>query len=269
MSVANPALQPAITEPVASDHPALNERAFQRGIAAAGVTDQGMTAAGAYIKTLLLLVIFVAAASFGWSQVRIFDIGGETVVVEPAWTWLAFLLTFIFGIAGIFANRAIPVVAIGYALSQGALVGMASHFFNLIFDGIVFQAVLCTVCVFAATLLLYLTGVIKVTSRFAKGVFVAIAGLLMLYFVAWIFSLFGVNFRFLNQPTPLGIAFSLGVVLLGALNLPLDFEFIRRAAASGAPKFMEWYGAYGLMLSIIWMYVSILRMLALLRLQRR
>ena len=97
------------------------------------------------------------------------------------------------------------------------------------------------------------------------GVMVAMGGLALLYAVAWLMSLFGVYMTFLYAPTPLGIIFSLGVVVLGALNLPLDFAFIERAAKSGAPKFMEWYAAYGLMISLVWMYVSILRLLALTR----
>jgi uncharacterized YccA/Bax inhibitor family protein len=100
------------------------------------------------------------------------------------------------------------------------------------------------------------------------GVVIAMGGLMLLYLTAWMLSLFGVNFTFLNSPTPLGITFALAIVILAALNLPLDFEFIKRASAAGAPKFMEWYGAYGLMLSIIWMYISILRLLALLRSRR-
>lgn len=269
MAVASPTRGTLETSQTGSDNPALNERAFQRGIALGQVADRGMTAVGTYVKTFFLLALFVAAAGFGWTQVEIVSIAGVEKALLPAWIWLAFLLSFVFGFAGVFAYRAIPLIAIGYALSQGALIGVSSRFFNMEFDGIVLQAVLCTVCVFGATLLLYLLGVIKVTSRLAIGVMVAMSGLLMLYFVAWIFSLFGVHFRFLTQPTPLGIALSFGIVLLGALNLPLNFEFIRQAAKQGAPKFMEWYGAYGLMLAIIWIYVSILRLLAVLRQARR
>ena len=269
MTAANPTMGSIETSQTGSDNPALNDRAFQRGISQFDAADRGMTAIGAYAKTLILLALFVVAATFGWSQVEIISVAGQEIALTPAWVWLAFLLTFVLGFAAVFAYRVIPLIAIGYALCQGALIGVASHFFNLEFDGIVLQAVLCTVCVFGATLLLYLLNILKATSRLAIGVTVAMGGLLMLYFVAWLFSLFGVHFRFLTEPTPLGIVFSLGVVLLGALNLPLNFEFIRRAAAGGAPKLMEWYGAYGLMLSIIWMYVSILRLLAILRMSRR
>ncbi len=263
MTVASPA-----AGQTGSDNPALNERAFARGSQALGAADRGMTATGAYLKTLVLLIALIAAAAFGWSQVEIVNIAGKDVALAPPWIWLAFLLTFILGFAGVFAYKAIAFIAVGYALCQGALLGVSSAYFNLEFDGIVLQAVVATVAVFGATLLLYLTGVIKVTARLVMGVMIAMGALMLLYLSAWLLSLFGIRFSFLYQPTPLGIAFSLGVVILGALNLPLDFEFIRQASQRGAPKFMEWYGAYGLMLSIIWMYVSILRLLALLRSRR-
>jgi uncharacterized YccA/Bax inhibitor family protein len=253
------------TSQTGADNPALNERAFERGIAQAPASDRGMTAVGTYVKTLLLLILLVGAAGFGWTQVEMVTVAGQEVAVLPAWVWFAFLMTFILGFAGVFAYKAIPLVAIGYALCQGALLGISSRFFNMEFDGIVLQAVIATVCVFGATLLLYLLNIIKVTSRLVIGVSVAMGGLLLLYLFAWVFSWFGIQFRFLTEPTLLGVIFSLGVVLLGALNLPLNFEFIRQASARGAPKFMEWYGAYGLMLAIIWMYVSILRLIAILR----
>ncbi len=249
----------------ASKNPALNEKSFARAKSEAGTAGGKMTATGAYVKTLLLLVVLMASGAFGWSQVRIVELGGQQIALQPAWTWVAVLATFILAFMGIVAFRAIPVIAILYAMAQGALLGISSRYFSLEWDGIVTQAILATVFVFAGTLLLYLTNVIKVTSKFVMGISIAMAGLLLLYLTTWLLSLFGVNFGFLFSPTPLGIAFALMVVILAALNLPVDFEFIKRAAAAGAPKFMEWYGAFGLMISIIWMYVSILRLLALLR----
>lgn len=249
-----------------SNNPALNQEAFNRAVARGGAAERaGMTARGAYLKTGFLLVLLIIAAAWGWSQVQIVSAFGREVAVAPSWTFLAFFLAFIFGILGVFAGRMIPIFSIGYALSYGALLGVASHYYNLEWDGIVLQAIVATLAVFAGTWLLYTAGVIKVTSVFVKGMMIAMSGLLLLYFTSWILSLFGVNFSFLFSPTPLGILFAFLIVILAALNLPLDFEFIRRASASGAPKFMEWYAAHGLMLSIVWMYVSILRLLALLR----
>jgi uncharacterized YccA/Bax inhibitor family protein len=249
-----------------SDNPALNPQAFQRGMAAAPAAERaGMTVAGTYVKTGFLLVLLIGAGAFGWSQVEIATINGHEVAIQPTWTWLAVVLTLVFGFGGIFAYRQIPLLAIGYALSEGALLGIAAHAFDLEWDGIVLQAIVATIAVFTATLLLYATGVIKVTSKLAMGVAIAMGGLLVLWTTTWILSLFGVDFAFWSEPSPWGIGLSVLIVILAALNLPLDFAFIERSAAAGAPKFMEWYGAFGLMLSIIWMYVAILRLLALLR----
>jgi uncharacterized YccA/Bax inhibitor family protein len=207
----------------------------------------------------------VATAAFGWSQVEIVTVGGREEALTPAWTWLAFLITFVVAIVGAFAYRAAPVTSVLYALGEGSLLGVASRYYDLRFDGIVSQALLATLCVFLTVYLLYTLRIVKVTSRLATGVIAATGGLLMLYAVVWLLSLFGVDFRFLYAPTPLGIGISVLIVILGALNLTLDFAFIENAAAEGAPRFMQWYGAFGLMVSLIWIYVSVLRLLALLR----
>jgi uncharacterized YccA/Bax inhibitor family protein len=250
---------------MALENPALNERSFQRGIEEADAEPRGMTAAGTYVITGLLLVIVVAAAAFGWSQVEIVTVGGREEALTPAWTWLAFLITFIVAIVGAFAYRAAPITSLLYALGEGSLLGIASRYYDLRFEGIVSQALIATLCIFVAVYLLYSLRIVKVTSRFATGVIAATAGFVLLYMVVWLLSLLGVDFYFLYAPTPLGIAISVGIVILGALNLTLDFGFIEKAAAAGAPRFMQWYGAYGLMLSLIWIYVSVLRLLALLR----
>ena len=252
-----------------SNNPALNQQAFARTAERAGGKERArMTPVRTYLKTGILLLILIAAGAWGWSQVRVETIRGIEIAIQPAWTWGAFFLTFIFAIAGIFAGRWMSLIAVGYALAQGALLGVAARYFNMEWDGIVGQAIMITVAVFAATWLLYTLGIIKVTSRFVIGVMIAMGGLMMLYMTAWLLSLFGVRFTFLFSPTPLGIVFAVLIVILAAMNLPIDFEFIKQAARAGAPKYMEWYGAFGLMLSIIWMYMSILRLLALLRSRR-
>ena len=156
-------------------------------------------------------------------------------------------------------------MAILYSLSYGAVLGVTSHYYNTHWDGIVAQAVVATLAVFAATWVLYTTGIIKPTGKLATFVVIGMVGFLLVWGFAWFMSLFGVNFNFLFEPNIWGILFAAFAVLLGALNLPLDFNFIQISARTGAPKYMEWYGAYGLMLSMVWMYVSILRLLSLLR----
>jgi uncharacterized YccA/Bax inhibitor family protein len=250
---------------MALENPALNERSFRRGIEEAGAEPSGMSASGTYAIGGLLLAIMVAAAAFGWSQVEIVSVGGRKEALTPAWTWLAFLVTFIVAIVGAFAYRAAPITSVMYALGEGSLLGIASRYFDLRFDGIVSQALLATLCVFLAVYLLYSLRIVKVTSRFATGVIAATGGFILLYAVVWLLSLLGADFRFLYAPTPLGIGISVLIVILGALNLTLDFEFIERAATSGAPRYMRWYAAFGLMLALIWIYVSVLRLLVLLR----
>src|SRR5215211_5513731 len=134
---------------MALENPALNERSFQRGIEETGAEPRGMTAIGTYAITGLLLVIVVAAAAFGWSQVEIVTVGGREEVLAPAWTWLAFLITFV-AIVGAFAYSAAPITSILYALGEGSLLGIASRYYDLRFDGIVSQALLATLCVFLA-----------------------------------------------------------------------------------------------------------------------
>ena len=254
---------------MALENPAHNQRSFQRGIEEVDAEPRGMTATGTYAITGLLLLIGVAAAAFGWSQVEIVTIGEREEALPPAWTWLAFLLTFIVAIVGAFAYKAAPITSVLYALGEGSLLGIASRYYDLRFDGIVSQALVATLCIFLAVYLLYSLRIVKVTPRFAAAVIAAMGGFALLYLVVWLLSLLGVNFSFLYAPTPLGIAISVGIVILGALNLTLDFDFIEKAAGAGAPRSMQWYGAYGLMLSLIWIYVSVLRLLALLRAANR
>jgi uncharacterized YccA/Bax inhibitor family protein len=224
-----------------------------------------MSVAGTYAITAGLLILLAIAGGFGWSQVQIRNIGGEQVALAPGWIWLAFLLTFILALVGAVAFRAAPITAPLYALGEGALLGVVSRYYELEFDGVVAQAVLATLGIFIAVLALYATRIVKVTSKLVLGVAAAMGGLCILYMTAWLLSLFGANLAFLYAPTPLGIALSIGIVILGALNLIVDFDFIERMSASGAPSYMQWYAGFGLMLAIIWIYVSVLRLLALLR----
>jgi uncharacterized YccA/Bax inhibitor family protein len=250
---------------MALENPALNERSFQRGMEEAGAEPRTMSASGTYAITGLLFVIVVAAAAFGFSQVEIVTVDGRQEALTPAWTWLVFLLTFIVGIVGAFAYRAAPITSVLYALGEGSLLGIASRYYDLRFEGIVSQALLATLCVFLAVYLLYSLRIVKVTSRFATLVVGATGAFVLLYLVAWLLSLLGVDLRFLYAPTPLGIGISVLIVILGALNLTLDFDFIEKAAEAGAPRYMQWYAGFGLMLSLIWIYVYVLRLIALLR----
>jgi uncharacterized YccA/Bax inhibitor family protein len=250
---------------MALENPALNERSFLRGIEEADAEPRAMSASGTYATTGLLFVIVVASAAFGFSQVEIVSVDGRQEALTPAWTWLVFLLTLIVGIVGAFAYRAAPITSVLYALGEGSLLGIASRYYELRFEGIVSQALVATFCIFVAVYLLYSLRIVNVTSRFATVVIAATGGIVLLYVAAWLLSLLGVDLRFLYAPTLLGIGISVLIVIVGALNLTLDFDFIEKAAAAGAPRYMQWYAAFGLMLSLIWIYVYVLRLLAQLR----
>jgi uncharacterized YccA/Bax inhibitor family protein len=223
-----------------------------------------MTVGGTYLKAGLLVIVLLLGAAFGWSQVEIVQVRGADVALQPAWTWLVAFGTLILGIVAATNIRGAPILGPLYALFEGSLLGIAAHYYNLEYDGIVLQAVVATVAVFTATLALYSMGKLTVGRGVATFVMVGLTAVVLIWLVAFVLSLFGVNLRFLYAPTPVGIALSLVIVVIGVLNLPLNYEFIKVAAAQGSPKFMEWYGAYGLLLALIWMYISILRLLALL-----
>jgi uncharacterized YccA/Bax inhibitor family protein len=251
---------------MAVENPALNPDAFTRGIAQATAAESSrMTVAGTYTITAGLLVLLALAGAFGWSQVQIEIIGGQEVALTPRWIWLAFLLTFVLAMVGAFAFRSAPIIAPLYALGEGALLGVVSRYYELDYAGVVAQAVLATLGIFLAVLALYSTRLVKVTSKMVLGVAAAMGGLAVMWLTAWMLSLVGVHLAFLYEPTPLGIALSIGIVILGAMNLLIDFDFIERTAAGEVPGYMAWYAGFGLMLAIIWIYLSVLRVLALLR----
>jgi uncharacterized YccA/Bax inhibitor family protein len=137
--------------------------------------------------------------------------------------------------------------------------------FEASFPGIAIQAVALTFGVLGAMLVLYRTGVIKVTQRFRAGVLAATLAIVAVYLVALVLGLFGVRVPFLNDASPLGILISLAIVTVAALNLVLDFDLIDRGARAGAPAFMEWYAAFGLLVTLVWLYLELLRLLARLR----
>ncbi len=221
-----------------------------------------MTANGTFAKTFLLWLGLVAGGVFGWSRVAV-DPSGNVAI--PGWMWIAMLVALGFAMACIFAPKTAPITAPLYALAEGVFLGGLSHFYEAQWNGIVVQAVLATVAVFIVCLALYVTGVVKVTNKFMFVVIAATAGIFVLYFATFLLSIFGVDLAFWNQPSAFGIGFSVLVCIVASLNLFVDFEFIRRMVVAGSPKQMEWYGALGITVTIVWLYMEILRLLSLLR----
>ena len=221
-----------------------------------------MTANGTFAKTFVLFLLVLAGGAVGWSQTTL----GPTDRAEiPGWTWIFLLGAFAVAMVCVFKPKASPFLAPVYAILEGVALGAISKAFEVQWDGIVFQAVLATVGVFFATLALYVFGVVKVTKKFAMVVIGATFGIMLLYLFGFLLSLFGVDVMFWNEPSALGIAVSIGICIVASLNLFLDYEFIRQASTRGAPKYMEWYGGFGIMVTLVWIYIEMLRLLSLLR----
>jgi uncharacterized YccA/Bax inhibitor family protein len=242
-----------------TSNPALRAGAF------AGLEDVGdrMTVGGTSLKALVLLALCLATTAWSWSQYVAAGQGATSL-------WLFVLIGASIGglalaIATIVKKDWAPITAPLYALTQGVVIGFASAAFEARFPGVVLQAVGLTFGVFLGMLLVYQTGLIKVTERFRLGVAAATLGVLLFYLAGFVLSFFGVFLPPLFAGGWIGVAVSVVVVVVAALNLALDFDAIARGVAQGAPKFMEWYGAFALMVTLIWLYLEILRLLGRLR----
>jgi uncharacterized YccA/Bax inhibitor family protein len=172
---------------------------------------------------------------------------------------------FIAALVTIFKPAWAPVTAPIYALLEGLFIGGISSIAEAQFPGIVIQAVGLTFGTCLALLMAYKSGMIRASENFKLGVVAATGGIALFYLASIILGLFGVRIPGVFGSGPVGIIFSLVVVVIAALNLVLDFDFIEQGAAQGAPKFMEWYGAFGLMVTLIWLYIEILNLLMKLR----
>lgn len=242
--------------PLRTSNPALREDVFTAVRPDGGDT---MTVQGTVNKTALLLVLALVTASASWV---LGTAGGPGVA---GWAIGASLIGLVVAIATIVRPRWSPVTGPIYALVEGVVLGLVSMWFEASYPGIAIQAVALTFGVLGTMLVLYKTRVIKVTQRFRAGVLAATLAIAVVYLVSLVLGLFGVRVPFLNDASPLGILISLAIVTVAALNLVLDFDLIERGARSGAPAYMEWYAAFGLLVTLVWLYLELLRLLAKLR----
>ncbi len=210
-----------------------------------------MTLQGTVNKTGLSLLILLAAAAFTWNQ-----------TASPIFIIVGALGGFVVALVTAFKREWAPVTTPIYALLEGLFLGGLSLLYEQQFPGIVMNAVGLTFGTLAALLLAYRSGLIKATENFKLGIFAATGGIALLYLVSMGLGFFGIRIPLIHGSGVIGIGFSLFVVGIAALNLVLDFDFIERGAESGAPKYMEWYGAFGLLVTLIWLYIEILRLLA-------
>jgi len=232
-------------------NPALNDRVFRTAPAAAS-SGGVMTLEGTVNKSILAVGITAAAAwwSFSNPQMAAFALPGAIV-------------GFIVGLVLCFAKTWAPILTPVYAVAQGLFLGALSLMFETKYPGIVFQAIALTFGTLFALLMAYKSKLIPVTQNFKLGLVAATGGIAVMYLIAMVMSLFGSPVSFLNSASPLSIGISFVVVIVAALNLVLDFDFIEEGARSGnLPKYMEWYGAFGLLVTLVWLYVEILRLLS-------
>jgi uncharacterized YccA/Bax inhibitor family protein len=155
-----------------------------------------------------------------------------------------------------------PITGSLYAAAEGLFVGALSALYETQFNGIVLQAVLLTIGVLLALLAAYSMRLIKATENFKLGVVAATGGIALVYLATIVLGFFGIHIPYIHESGLVGIGFSVFVVIIAALNLVLDFDFIENGCAHGAPKYMEWYAAFGLVVTLVWLYVEILRLLA-------
>jgi uncharacterized YccA/Bax inhibitor family protein len=238
-------------------NPALNDRVFQ-GERAFG---DSMTLQGTVNKTGVLLICTVATAAWTWN---LFLHTHDPATLAPL-VMVGAIGGFIAALVTIFKKTWAGVTAPIYALLEGLFLGGISAMFEARFPGIAIEAVSLTFGTMVVLLLAYRSGLIPVTEKFRLGVVAATGGIVLIYVLSFILGFFGIHFTTIYGAGPIGIGFSVFVVIIAALNLVLDFDFIESGVRAGAPKYMEWYSAFGLMVTLIWLYLEMLRLLSKVR----
>ncbi|KAB2922212.1 MAG: Bax inhibitor-1/YccA family protein [Bacteroidetes bacterium] len=236
-------------------NPALNDQVFRDAgqVAAA----DAMTINGTVNKTGLMLLLLIASASYTWGQFM-----EGNVEAMSLWMMVGIIGGLVVAMVTVFKRTWAPVTAPLYAVLEGFALGGLSAVLEASYPNIVIQAVALTFGTAGSLLVAYKSGVIKATENFKLGVFAATGGMALVYLVGMIMGFFGASIPYIHENGLIGIGFSLVVVVIAALNLVLDFDFIEKGAEAGAPKYMEWYAAFGLMVTLIWLYIEILRLLS-------
>ena len=243
-----------------SGNPALGENTFLDIGSGRVVSRDGstMTLNGTVNKSGILLALILVTAAFVWDKYE----GPQSTSAIMPWVAMGGIGGFILAMITIFKKTWAPVTAPAYALLEGLFLGGISAMFEARFPGIVMQAVGLTFGTLAALLMAYRSGLIRATENFKLGVVAATGGIFILNLVSFGMSFFGQSIPFIQESGLMGIGFSAFVVVIAALNLVLDFDFIENGVEQGAPKYMEWYGAFGLMVTLVWLYLEILRLLS-------
>jgi uncharacterized YccA/Bax inhibitor family protein len=240
-----------------SGNPTLKPTIFE-GLVKTGLEGERMTFQGTVNKVGLMLLTVLLSAAVIWYR---YSRAMEFASVAPLF-YIGLFGGFGVSLVIIFKKELAPSLALVYAVLEGLALGGVSAFMDRLYPGIVAQAVVLTFGTFMALLALYQSRVIKVTAKFRLMVVSATGGIAIFYLLAFALSFFGITMPLIHESSMYGILFSLLVVGVAAMNLVLDFDFIEKGVQAGAPKYMEWYGAFGLMVTLVWLYIEILRLLA-------
>jgi len=241
-----------------SANPALRGDVFASEGRSVGFAQQEvMTVQGTATKSLALIFVLMVAAAYTWREA--FTGNGE--MVYPL-LMVGTIGGFVMALITTFKREWAPVTAPIYAVLEGLALGGISTMFERRFPGIAMQAVGLTMAVFMGMMLAYKTGLVQATDRFKRGVFAVTAGIGIFYLVQMVIGLFGVHMPFIHESGAIGVGFSVVIAAVAALNLIIDFDFIESGARQRAPKYMEWYGAFALLVTLVWLYLELLRLLS-------
>lgn len=223
---------------------------------------EAMTVQGTVTKTAMLLLL--ALLSAGWTWMKFYKAGGNVAAVST-WMWVGVIGGLVFALITAFKKEWAPISAPIYAVLEGLFLGGISATLEASFPGIVIQAVGLTFGTLFSMLLVYQTGLVKASENFKLGVMAATGGIAVFYLVMFVLSFWGVGTSLMYGNSWLSIGISLFVVVVAALNFIIDFDFIEQGARMDVPKYMEWYGAFALMVTLVWLYIEFLRLLSNLR----
>jgi len=243
-----------------SGNPALGENTFTR-LAPVADSDSVMTLQGTVNRIALLLALVFAGAAFTW---WLFDTTRDFAIVSPFF-YGGLIGGLVVALILVFKHQWAPYLAVLYAGLEGLALGGLSALMDSIYPGIAIEALLLTFGILAVLLVVYTTRLIKVTENFKLMIVAATGGIALYYVLSIVLGLFGIAVPLIHDNSWLGIAFTLGVVIIASLNLVVDFDFIEQGVERRAPKYMEWYGAFGILVTLVWLYVELLRLLSKLR----
>lgn len=244
-----------------SRNPIMTERSFKQSTQEVGqpssqelvgIQQDTMTVAGAVNKSLLLSTILMISAIAGY------------VFASPIVLWGGMGIGLVLVLVAVFKTHWSPFIAPAYAFFEGLFVGAISAMYASAFDGIIFHAVSLTMAVLFLMLFLYKSGIIKVTQKLRAGVMMATGAVIVVYVLSFVLGFFGIEMPFLHDAGPIGMGISLVIIGIASMNLLLDFDNFDKGAQMGSPKYMEWFCAMGLLITLVWLYVEILRFLAIL-----